>query len=238
MPARKPTAKRLARVPRARVPRAVPDVRKEISSWSREKLVEFALEVVDSHAAIRRQLEDLCLSKGDIGKAADRLKAQIDRDLLIEFIGEREAYEYVRGLDDTLAAIKSLGNRSPGEALDLVWYFLNEIPAIFEDVHDECELGDFCGDLMRAAVSLCRAASASEIELGHKLLDAYVSDMHGYCRFDDALDLLVEARLSKAVREALAAHVKELVKGRDKYDKKKLSGFAGKLLRQRTSTRG
>lgn len=223
-----PPRRRLKPIPRA------PGIRGEVASWSREKLLEFALEVIDSHKDIRQKLEKLHSSKGDIKSAVDRLKAQIDRDLLIDYVGWKELGEFVDGLEDTLTAIKALGERSPKEALDLVWHFIDEIPSIFESVHDECQLGMFCDKLMESAAGLTRAAGASELELGSRLLDVHIADMHEYCKFDDAPKVLLEARLSRETREALAELVKEKAKGRSEYDRKELLGFAGKLLRQRT----
>ena len=112
-------------------------------------------------------------------------------------------------LEQILEDIKKVGKDQPAQAFDLVWYFIDEIPNIFNSVHDECELEEFCTALLEAALELGRKSGASMEEVGTRLIDAYLSDADDTCRFDDALDLLLKARLSAAVRETIARYAEK-----------------------------
>ncbi|MBI3890802.1 MAG: hypothetical protein HY303_04660 [Candidatus Wallbacteria bacterium] len=197
--------------------------------------MEFALEVVDTTPEIRRQLERVLEARGDPQQASTRLKTQIDSALSVGFIEESEVDAFIAQCDGVLKAILALGERSPKGALELVWYYLEETPKTFDEVHDEIEQSIFCRDLMEAAVKLTRAAKAPELELGQKLLDAYIADEYG--KMDDAVDVILAAGLSTENRQALAAVAKEKAKRLDEYEKKKLIKFAGQLVKGKTTSR-
>ncbi len=220
---------------RARPASTRPDVKAEIRSWNPERLLEFALEVVDTTPEIRRQLERVLEAKGDPGEAVPRLKEQVDSVLSVGFIEESEVDAFIAQCDGVLKAILALGERSPKEALELVWYYLEETPKTFDEVHDEVEQAMFCRDLMEAAVKLARASNAPELILGTKLLDAYIADEYG--KMDNAVDVILAASLSTETRQALAVVAKERAKGLDEYEKKKVIRFAGQLMTGKTSSR-
>lgn len=207
------------------------DVKKELRSWTREQLLEFALEVVDAYPDVHGQLVRVIDAKANPKGAGTRLKAQIDSVLAVRSVEPRQVDAWILRLEGVLNAILALGERSPAEALEAVRHFIDEIPTTFNLVEDETEQAMFCRELMEAAVKLTRAAGASELELGEKLLDAYVRDMNQFAKMDDALDVMLEAGFGADTRRAIVALAIEKAKGKQEHNQKNLRGFAAKLTK-------
>jgi|GEM_PF-5136012 len=141
----------------------------------------------------------------DIIKSAAIIRAHIHEVLRIGFVEWNQVDSYMEDLNQVLDEIHSLGESAPAAALELTWRFIKMIPAVFNNVHDECELAMFCSDLAQEAWILAKKAGNPIEDSAARLLDAYAADAHDTCRFDDVLDILAKARLNGEQRRILAA---------------------------------
>ena len=140
----------------------------------------------------------------DTMKSAARIRSSIHEVLQVDFVEWNQVDSYMDDLNQVLDEIHSLGESAPAAALDLIWRFIKMIPAIFNNVHDECELAMFCSDLAQEAWTLAKKAGNPIEDSASRLLDAYAADAHDTCRFDDVLDILAKARLNREQRRMLA----------------------------------
>jgi hypothetical protein len=159
----------------------------------------------------------------------EALRAEIDEVLEVDFVEWDRVYEYTNRLDSLLNRIKWVGKTSPRKALELVLFFIMEIPWIFNNVHDECELEMFCHDLAESALSLMKKSGVSPKKTTACLMDAFIGDWHETCRFDDVPDILARARLSKKDRTVMAEVVLSY-RGKEKEDANILEALVDKLL--------
>ena len=83
----------------------------------------------------------------DTIKSAAIIRAQIHEVLRIGFVEWNQVDSYMEDLNQVLDEIHFLAESAPAAALELTWHFIKRIPAIFNNVHDECELAMFCSDL-------------------------------------------------------------------------------------------
>ena len=210
-------------------------IREEIESWSKDKLVEFALHAMYQHHGLRVQVERVITNKVGGSKAADRYREEIDAVLNTGFVEWNKISKYVSRLDALLDAIKTFGKDQPSDAYSVITYFLESIPAIFNSVHDECEIKMFCEELMVAAVALGKTAEVPGAELGRLLIDRYMSDVSVTCRFNDALEVILKAHLDKGSRQTLETYAIEQTALLKDYDKKELVKFAKQLRAQRST---
>ena len=155
------------------------------------------------HASGRAPKE--IMTPRDIMKSAARIRSSIHEVLQVDFVEWDQVDSYIDDLNQVLDEIDSLGEAAPAAALELAWRFIKRIPAVFNNVHDECELAMFCSDLAQAAWTLAKKAGNPIDDSAARLLDAYAADAHDTCRFDDVLDILAKARLSREQRRLLAA---------------------------------
>ncbi len=141
----------------------------------------------------------------DTMKSAVAIRLSIQEVLQVDFVEWNQVDSYIDDLNQVLDEIHFLGESEPAAALDLTWHFIKKIPAIFNNIHDECELAMFCSDLARDAWTLAKKAGHPIEDSAARLLDAYASDAHDTCRFDDVPDILAKARLNREQRRILAA---------------------------------
>lgn len=132
------------------------------------------------------------------------LRAEIDQLLTIKFIKEDQVYRYSEKLDVMLEKINNYGGVFPEEALDLVLFFVKEIPRVFNNVQDECELSMFCYDLAESAFALTKVSGRPLQHTVAALVDAYLADAGETCRFDDVPEILSELKFNKINRLAIA----------------------------------
>lgn len=141
----------------------------------------------------------------DATKSAARIRSSIHNVLQVDFVEWNQVDSYMDDLDQVLDEIHSLGKSAPAAALDLTWHFIKMIPAVFNNVHDECELAMFCSNLAQEAWTLAKKAGNPIEDSAARLLDVYAADAHETCRFDDVLDILAKTRLNREQRRILAA---------------------------------
>ncbi|MBK8870760.1 MAG: hypothetical protein IPN19_06855 [Elusimicrobia bacterium] len=143
---------------------------------------------------------------------AVRFRGEIDVALDTDgYVEWDDANDYVEKLSAVLEKINDAGNLSPSFALDAALYFVQEVPSVFNNVHDECELEMFCTDLAESAVTLAKKVGGETIrETAECLIKAYLADATDTCRFDAVLDVLAKGwRLKndkRVVAEVAAAH--------------------------------
>jgi len=130
------------------------------------------------------------------------LRRAIEQHLTVKFIEWNEVDAYVTGLEAILGGIRVLARQKPTAAHQLALHFLRRIPTIFESVHDETELADFCDELSEAAIELGLKAKIPALRTVEVLLRLYAEDDYG--RFGQVPDLLAASRFSSGDRAQCA----------------------------------
>jgi hypothetical protein len=132
------------------------------------------------------------------------IRAEIDQLLTIKFINEDQVYRYSAKLDVMLERINDYARVFPEEALDLVLFFVKEIPRVFENVHDEWELAAFCCELAESAFTLTKVSGRPPQHTVAALVEAYLADADETCHFDDVPEILTKRKFNKMDRLAIA----------------------------------
>ncbi len=168
------------------------------------------------------------------GKLASRLRTEIDLALDADYIEPDRVDDYIAGLDSLLDRIYDFGESESEAALSVALYFVREIPSVFNNVHDECELEMFCCDLAESVMALATETGGSVLEPTVRLVEAYLGDAHDACRFDDVPDILAKARLSKDDRAAVAGLLMSKAAKADEREATRLRGLANIISGPRT----
>lgn len=159
-----------------RVP-AVEEVRRELSSWSREELLEFAADCAAEFPAAHDRLRRRIASKA--GSAAATFRAQIDQALAVRHVKWNEVAEFVASLDAILADVVRLGERQPAEAIEVALRFLGRIPSVCDAVDCEDELGTFCSEAAAAVARLARNDGVDRLTVAGRLLELHAANGYG-----------------------------------------------------------
>jgi len=164
---------------RSAAPLTLQQIEAGVAAWTREELLDFALEAMHHDPDLMEAAEVRLLAKQAGSAALGRFKARVDDALDVTHVGWREVDAYVRRLHRLRAEIENLGTSEPRIALDVALHFLAGLPAIQDAVDDECELAIFTEALGETIVDLARSAKADEAETARVLLEAYVTDPYG-----------------------------------------------------------
>jgi hypothetical protein len=160
-----------------------------------------------------------------------RLQSAIDQALDIRSVARREVRGFIEQLDGVLAEVDALGEAHASEALQVAWYFVDQIPKVFNDVEDESEVGQFCTELIEMLIKLSRAAGAEMGQTARRIVDIYLDDSKEFCKFGGAEAILVRAGLDEAATKKVVDRLTARAKEFDDYGragvralKKKLTG--------------
>lgn len=173
---------------------SVEELRRRVLAWPQEKLAGLVLECVERDAELLASVEREIVRERGAGPAAVRLRADIDRVIEVDFVDERHVAAFCARLDGVLGSIVSLGATDPATALPVAWHFVEAIPSVLDSVQCEDEMGIFCDNLGKAAISLAAKSPPHLRETLTRLLDAYLKDGHGV--FNDVPRLVSAARLA------------------------------------------
>jgi hypothetical protein len=175
---------------------AEPDrLRAALLDLPKERLVELVLSMM-------REKTPLSATTGR-AKSTVELKGEIGQVLAIGFVDWREVSDYIDQLYALLSEITALGEQDPPRGLALMWHFLEEIPRIFDRVHDEDELAIFCEELIAKLLDLMPRAQTPAGEAAQRLLGFYLGDTHG--RFLQIPALLRERVKDQEARREISA---------------------------------
>lgn len=156
---------------------AAEDVRRELASWSREELLDFvtdcAAELPAAHDRLRRRVA----SKGSAAVAT--FKAQIARALDVREVKWNQVAEFVASLDAILVDVVRLGERQPGEAVEVALWFIGQIPTVVDAVDGEDELANFCTEAASAVALMVRNDGLDRLAVAGRLLDLHAADGYG-----------------------------------------------------------
>ncbi len=203
------------------------EVRSEVTAWSREQLELFAVEQILGSATLRDRLRRKLAVSRSPAAALERLIAEVDRALDVDFIERRQVRRFIEELDELLAAIEAMADVAPDQAVDAALHFIGVIPEVFERVHDECELGMFCSELATAAVKLAARSSRGIWRVGEKLVAAYLAD--DYARFEGVPEILAKAPIEKEERQILAGILEAQAARLDQFQGARLVAAAHRL---------
>lgn len=109
---------------------------------------------------------------------------------------------YMGQLNRLLDDANALAKVDPTEALAVIEHYITSVPLVFDKVHDECELAEFCDSLAETAIGTARRAKVEVVPVARKIIDAYVAD--GTMRWTYALrslERLLKGRERKQVAE-------------------------------------
>src|SRR5688572_5495133 len=79
----------------------------------------------------------------DLAACTDDLRRRVDSLLAVKHVEWKYIEWFVDRMDVLAWKVLDFGRQYPGEALDVLCYFIRSMPKIFDAVHDECELDMF-----------------------------------------------------------------------------------------------
>ncbi|MBO9539727.1 hypothetical protein J7643_03945 [bacterium] len=203
------------------------EIRRDVAAWSREQLEQFAIVQILSSTVLRDRLRRKLAVTRSPAAALEQLIADVDRVLDVDFIERREVRSFIDDLDELLAAIETMAEVAPEQAVDAALHFLEAIPRVFERVYDECELATFCSELATLAVKLAARSSRGIWTTGQKLVKAYLTDDYG--RFDEVPEIMAKAQLDRDQRLALAGILESEAARLDQFQGARLTAAAHRL---------
>lgn len=154
---------------------------------SKEQLVELALSRMVSDPQGRRDVEH------QRQPVAEALRVAFDRAMNTRGVEWRMLTGYMGQLNQFLNDAEALAKVDPVEGLAVIEHFIAGIPKVFDRVHDECELAEFCDSLTEVGIATARKAKVDVMPVAKTIIDAFVAD--GTMRWSYALRTL--ARLLK-----------------------------------------
>lgn len=210
--------------------RSEPEVRAELrarlASWTREQLLDFAVEQFLAAPELRHALERPEEPPGAETTLSRELRHAIEGAVRVRYVDWREVPGYIGRLERLLGDIRSFTEGYPAEGVAVLRYFVKTIPQVFDCIADEDELALFCRELAEVALVLASRVEGAVREVAEELLAVYVADDYG--RFADVPELLVEAELSGDVRREVAATAEALAVRVTRTNRRK-SGELGSL---------
>lgn len=179
------------------------ELRARLASWTRERLLDFAVEQFLAAPELRHALERPEELPGAEETLSRELRRAIEGAVRVRYVDWREVPGYIGRLERLLGDIRSFTEGYPAEGVSVLRYFVKTIPRVFDRIADEEQLALFCRELAEVALVLASRVVGAVREVAEELLVAYVADDYG--RFADVPELLVEAELSGDVRREVAA---------------------------------
>lgn len=156
---------------------AAKDVRRELSSWSREELLDFVADCAAEFPAAHDRFRRRVASKNTAAVAT--FKGQISVALTVREVKWNQVAEFVASLDAILADVVRLGERQPAEAVEVALWFIGRIPSVCDAVDCEDELGTFCTEAASAIALMARKDGMDRLAVAGSLLDLYAADGYG-----------------------------------------------------------
>jgi len=207
-------------------PKLRAELRAKLASWTREQLLDFAVEQFLAAPELRLALERPEEPQGAETTLSRELRRAIEGIVRVRFVDWREVPGYIGRLERLLGDIRSFTEGYPAEGVAVLRYFVKTIPQVFDSIADEGELALFCRELAEVALVLASRVEGAAREVAEELLAVYVADDYG--RFADVPELLVEAELSGEVRREVAATAEALAVRVTRTNRRK-SGELGSL---------
>jgi hypothetical protein len=189
-------------------PESRAELRARLASWTRERLLDFAVEQFLAAPELRHALESPEELPGAETTLSRELRRAIEGAVRVRYVDWREVPGYIGRLERLLGDIRSFTEGYPAEGVAVLRYFVKMIAQVFDRIADEGELALFCRELAEVALVLASRVEGAVREVAEELLAAYVADDYG--RFADVPELLVEAELSGDVRREVAATAEAL----------------------------
>lgn len=162
---------------------------------SKEQLVELALSRMVSDPQGRWDVEH------QRQPVAQALRDAFDRAMNTRGVEWKALAGYMGRLKQLLNDAEGLARVDPAEGLTVIQHFISNIPKVFDRVHDECELAEFCDSLTEAGIATARSAKVDVVPLATTIIDGFVAD--GTMRWTYALSTL--ARLLKGRERSAVA---------------------------------
>lgn len=157
-------------------------LRRQLQALPKEKLVELALSRMVSDPQGRWDVEH---QRQPVAKA---LRDAFDRAMNVRGVEWKALTGYMGQLNQILNDAEALAKVNPAEGLAVIEHFIAGIPKVFDRVHDECELAEFCDSLTEVGLATARRAKVDVVPLAKTIIDAFVVD--GTMRWTYALRTL------------------------------------------------
>lgn len=133
------------------------------------------------------------------------MKHRIDQTLDVDWVEWRMVGLFVIQLEMTLDAVVDLGDVS------VALYFLEQMPTVFDRVHDETEMAEFCAGLGRAIVKL----GAGDLGVARQMLDAFSRDQYG--ALGEFPKIIAGIARTREERRALAAIYQGIARSSERF---------------------
>lgn len=178
------------------------ELRRQLKSMSKGQLVELALSRMVSDPQARWDVEH------QRQPVAQALRDAFDRAMNTRGVEWKALASYMSRLNQLLNDTEALAKVDPAEGLAVIEHFIAGIPKVFDRVHDECELAEFCDSLTEVGIATARKAKVDVVPLATSIIDAFVAD--GTMRWTYSLRTLVrllKGRERKVVAECATTRV-------------------------------
>lgn len=164
---------------------------------SKDQLVELALSRMVSDPQGRWDIEH------QRQPVAQALRDAFDRAMNTRGVEWKALTGYMSQLNQFLNDAEALAKVDPAEGLAVIEHFIAGIPKVFDRVHDECELAEFCDSLTEVGIATARRAKVDVVPLATTVIDAFIAD--GTMRWTYALRTLAR-ELKGRERKVVAEH--------------------------------